>query len=97
MNREALRYAWQLHDIFERHAEVHESHCVIPDQRRDEGHPPTVCPTCIADYHRLGGMHQALDLVNPGHDHRYRSDRLFWSDTEEPNFWRGTDVTEGYA
>ncbi len=91
MNREAIRHAWQLHNIFEHRAMVHASQCVIPDARRDEGYAPTVCVTCAADYHLLRGLHLGLDLLNPSHADRYRTDRLFWGD-DEPDFWRGTDV-----
>jgi hypothetical protein len=83
--------AWQLHNIFERRAEVHASQCVIPDPRRDEGAAPTVCVTCTDQYHFLRGLSMGLDMLNPGHDDGYRSERLFWGD-DEPGFWQGTDV-----
>lgn len=82
MNRETLRHAWLLHNVHDRRAQEHLARCVVPDERRDEGYAPTVCPECVALYHFALGLSMGLDLLNPG-QRRYAPAQLFWDDDEE--------------
>jgi hypothetical protein len=78
MNREALRQAWQYHNITERQYQEHEAQCTIK---------APACSECVELRAYAQGMYVALDQLNPGHDRRYDSDRLSWSEEqllEEP-------------